>query len=1357
MKKAIRSTLLSSVLTFAALPCWAVAATMESDPAFTLDLGGQRFDPLVQVPRSAATSNGGSTLRLIQFDGPIRPEWLDSLAAQGIQALQYIHPYSYVVWSDDQALTRAATLAGVRWRGDFLPEYKVPPAQRSLDASRHEAMVLVSRYAKSAEFVAAVEGLGGAIKSITPMGRHFSVAHLELGGDRFLELAGFPAVYAVQQIVPRTAQQMLRGEMSNQAVVGAYGGAPNYTIVPGFLDWLTGSGYDGTGVIAGIVDGGVFSTHNDLSTQMASCVSAGGSPTSCGAGHSDHGTHVAAAVAGSGSSGVLSNGFLRGLGVAPGAQVISQRYEPFLSDAGPGGMLASGMLTIFRESALSNAVIANNSWGPTGTPQGYDIPTQQIDIIARDALPAVAGQQPVIPVWSIMNGGGDGNGACAPASVGSPDEAKNLFAVGSTTLQSGAGAQQSGIFNVSSNSAHGNACDGRRIPHIVAPGCSTDSATNSGANAFTLMCGTSMASPVVTGAASLFIEKYRDQNAGATPSPALVKAAFTAVAADLEGFNNADSGVMGHRPDRFQGYGRLDLDAVINPSVPVMLIDQSEVFSATGQSFSLPIAAAQPGQPIQIMLAWTDAPGHGLGGTTPAWVNDLDLSVTAGSDTYLGNVVGTDGWSASGGTADPRNNLEGVFLNPSQHGGFVTLSVEAVNIAADALNPHAPGSPAQDFALACYNCVMGEGFGLTVEPGSAQVCAPDNATSTVSVAAFGSFAGAVALTASDLPVGLTAQFDPSIVDPAPGTSSLTLSDTDQVASGTYSILIHGESVGETPRTAGFDLSIAATLPSAPLPVFPADAATMVPTAPTLEWTAAPGATGYLVEVATDQAFNDLVFSTTTQATQATVSPLLSTSTRYWWRVTANNACGTEASVVQRFTTEAAPGDCPLDSTALGLFEADFGAGLGDFSTAGSTGAQTWGISSARPSPISGGNAAFAANLGTVSDQHLTSSTIALPTGQQPLTLKFQNWREIEQNDSACWDGGILEIAVDGGAFTQVPGSLLLNDPYLGTVDSGYQNPLAGLSAWCNVPPRAWADTLVDLSNYAGGSVQLRWRLGTDSLVSEEGWYIDDIRMQSCVASVQADLAIEKSVNADVAVIGTDVSFTLTARNFGSSDATEVVVDDLLPSGYTFVAAMASTGSYDDASGAWTIGELADGASATLEITATVLASGMHLNSASISGAENDSFLLNNTDSISVTAIEPPTSDLSISMQVDATGGGVGEAVTFTLTALNAGPSAATGVVATDLLPDGYAFSGSVASSGSYDGVTGEWTIGGMAVDASETLTISALILMEGSYENSATIEGTEPDPQAGNNSASASADPVIVLEIFATGFEAPAP
>ena len=69
-----------------------------------------------------------------------------------------------------------------------------------------------------------------------------------------------------------------------------------------------------------------------------------------------------------------------------------------------------------------------------------------------------------------------------------------------------------------------------------------------------------------------------------------------------------------------------------------------------------------PGQPMRIMLVWTDAPGHGLGGSTPAWNNDLDLVVEAGGNTYYGNYFGVDGFSATGGVADPMNNAEGVFL-----------------------------------------------------------------------------------------------------------------------------------------------------------------------------------------------------------------------------------------------------------------------------------------------------------------------------------------------------------------------------------------------------------------------------------------------------------------------------------------------------------------------------------------------------------------------------------------------------------------------------------------------------------------------------------------------------------------------
>src|SRR5690606_8082062 len=136
----------------------------------------------------------------------------------------------------------------------------------------------------------------------------------------------------------------------------------------------------------------------------------------------------------------------------------------------------------------------------------------------------------------------------------------------------------------------------------------------------------------------------------------------------------------------------------------IVLLDQVEAFDTTGQDWSLTVTPGDPARPVRIMLAWTDAKGHGLGGSTPAWVNDLDLSVVSNAVSYLGNIVGSDGWSAAGGTADDRNNLEGIFLRPDQLNGPIEVTVFAANIAADALNPYTPGAPAQDFALACYNC-----------------------------------------------------------------------------------------------------------------------------------------------------------------------------------------------------------------------------------------------------------------------------------------------------------------------------------------------------------------------------------------------------------------------------------------------------------------------------------------------------------------------------------------------------------------------------------------------------------------------------------------------------------------------------
>src|SRR5690606_19073416 len=126
--------------------------------------------------------------------------------------------------------------------------------------------------------------------------------------------------------------------------------------------------------------------------------------------------------------------------------------------------------------------------------------------------------------------------------------------------------------------------------------------------------------------------------------------------------HDADGNVLTHLFDSKQGWGRMQVAPVIAPQQAVQYIDQSEIFDATGDSWSQTFTADDPAQPIRIMLTWTDAPGHGLGGSTPAWNNDLDLRVTADGQTFLGNVLEDTGWSQTGGVADPMNNTEAVFL-----------------------------------------------------------------------------------------------------------------------------------------------------------------------------------------------------------------------------------------------------------------------------------------------------------------------------------------------------------------------------------------------------------------------------------------------------------------------------------------------------------------------------------------------------------------------------------------------------------------------------------------------------------------------------------------------------------------------
>lgn len=141
-----------------------------------------------------------------------------------------------------------------------------------------------------------------------------------------------------------------------------------------------------------------------------------------------------------------------------------------------------------------------------------------------------------------------------------------------------------------------------------------------------------------------------------------------------------------------------------------------------------------------------------------------------------------------------------------------------------------------------------------------------------------------------------------------------------------------------------------------------------------------------------------------------------------------------------------------------------------------------------------------------------------------------------------------------------------------------------------------------------------------SWTASNGILVDAFLMS--VSAGESDLRVTKTVSNATPTEGSNIVFTVTASNLGASNNTNVTVNDLLPSGYTYFSHTASTGTYVPGTGVWTIGNLNDQANATLTITAIVNATGNYNNTATISTTSGiaDPNTTNNTASVSTTPV-----------------------------------------------------------------------------------------------------------------------------------------
>jgi uncharacterized repeat protein (TIGR01451 family) len=124
-----------------------------------------------------------------------------------------------------------------------------------------------------------------------------------------------------------------------------------------------------------------------------------------------------------------------------------------------------------------------------------------------------------------------------------------------------------------------------------------------------------------------------------------------------------------------------------------------------------------------------------------------------------------------------------------------------------------------------------------------------------------------------------------------------------------------------------------------------------------------------------------------------------------------------------------------------------------------------------------------------------------------------------------------------------------------------------------------------------------------------------------------------------------------------------------------------------------------------------------------------------------------STDLSVTQTVSSETPVVGKEVTFTITVQNIGPSEATGVVATDNIPNGYTFVSATPTKGIWAGST--WTVGTLASGASASLVVIAKVNNSGSYLHAVSISGLQSDPTATNNTSSKTPVPVVIINYIA--------
>jgi subtilisin family serine protease len=673
---------------------------------YEIDTAGGNLPPT--PPGFPVVEAADSVNHLIQLVGPVQESWLATLAERGIRLVEAVSPHAYYVRASAATVASATALQFVEWTGPLAPAYKVNPELLSgnpevgtdLGLGPIEAVDIGVLAEGDVDGVAAlVVSLGGSVLAIAPESPDaFRSVTAQVPTESLPTIAARDDVRWIDAV----HAPVLEDERSSQIVMEDLNAtaAPNTLPNTGYAANLTALGVDGAGVTIAVCDTGIdtndpTTVHADLAGRLTFVVDSAGAAV-VGADTDGHGTHVAGIAAGDGGSGdVDPQGFLLGQGVAPGADVGLIRLN---------GTVAARV----QQSVLQGADVMNNSWAMNGA--SYSADDRTVDLGVRDADATATNQTPLVIVFSAGN-----SGSGAGTVTKNP---KNAILVGnSLNARPGEMTANDDIRGLAASSSRGPATDGRMLPTVVAPGTDIISTyspvgfrsgpyTDTGGTLHPVhapMSGTSMASPHVAGNAALLIDWWRQTRNGKTPSPALVKALMVSSTEPVTGGTDGAGGTIAAGPNNNVGWGRVSIENALlqAPAAdrgPKIFVDQRQAFTATGQEYTIRVAAADATLPLRVALSWSDAAG--AVGANPALVNDLDLEVrhVGTGQLFRGNVF-AGGFSTTGGVADDLNNTEvAVIQTPT---GVYEVTVVAANVAASARTDIA--GTWQDFALVIDN------------------------------------------------------------------------------------------------------------------------------------------------------------------------------------------------------------------------------------------------------------------------------------------------------------------------------------------------------------------------------------------------------------------------------------------------------------------------------------------------------------------------------------------------------------------------------------------------------------------------------------------------------------------------------